>query len=59
MNRIIVPKGKKLTEGCSQLQNQKAHNLYCPPNIMRMTKSRRIMIKYVESKIHRKFASTT
>jgi len=49
MNRIIGPKGLKQTGGSRELNNQNVHNLHSAPNIIRMIKSRRIMM-FMESK---------
>jgi hypothetical protein len=60
MNRIIGTNGQKQTGGSRELNNQKVHNLHPPPNIIRMIKSRRIMIICLWSqKMPIKFSPTT
>jgi hypothetical protein len=59
MNRIGT-KEQKQREGSRELNNQKVHNLHPPSNIIRMIKSRRIMIICLWSqKMHIKFSPTT
>jgi hypothetical protein len=60
MNIIIGPKWKKQTGGSRELNNHNVHNWHFPPNIIRMIKSRRIMIICLWSqKMHIKFSPTT
>jgi hypothetical protein len=42
LTRIFGPKRDEVTGGCRKLQNQKLHNLYPSPSIIRMIKSRRM-----------------
>jgi hypothetical protein len=39
--RIFAPKRDEMTGGWRKLHNEELHNLYSPPNIIRMIKSRR------------------
>jgi hypothetical protein len=40
--RIFVPKRDKVTDGRRKLHNEKLHNMYSSPNVIRMIKSREI-----------------
>jgi hypothetical protein len=49
LRKIFVPKRYEMTGGWRKLQNEKLHNLYYSPNIIRMIKSRRMVWEgYVE-----------
>jgi hypothetical protein len=41
--RIFGPKKVELGGGCRKLHNEELHNLYPPPNMIRMVKSMRMM----------------
>jgi hypothetical protein len=40
--RIFGPKRDEVTGGFGKLHNEELHNLYSSPNIIRMTKTRRM-----------------
>jgi hypothetical protein len=40
--RIFGPKRVDVIGGWRKLHNEKLHNLYCPPSIIRMIKTRRM-----------------
>jgi hypothetical protein len=42
LRKIFGPKRDELTGGWRKLHNEKLHNLYSSPSIIRMTKSRRV-----------------
>jgi hypothetical protein len=42
LRKIFGPKGDEVTGGSRKLHNEELHNLYSPPSIIRMIKSRRI-----------------
>jgi hypothetical protein len=42
LRRICGPKRDEVKGGWRKLHNEELHNLYCPPNISRMIKSRRM-----------------
>jgi hypothetical protein len=42
LRRIFGPKRDKVTEDWRKLRNEKLHNLYSSPNIIRMNKSNRM-----------------
>jgi hypothetical protein len=42
LRRIFGPKRHEVTKGWRELYNEKLHYLYCSPNIIKMTKSRRV-----------------
>jgi hypothetical protein len=42
LRRIFGPKRDEVTGDCRKLHNGELHNLYSPPNIIRMIKSRRM-----------------
>jgi hypothetical protein len=42
LRRIFGPKKNGVTAGCRRLYNEKLHNLYTSPNIIRIIKSRRM-----------------
>jgi hypothetical protein len=42
LRRIFGPKRDEVKEGWRKLRNEKLHNLYSSPNIIRMIKSRRM-----------------
>jgi hypothetical protein len=42
LRRIYGPKKNEVTGGWRKLHNEKIHNLYSPPSIIRMVKSRRL-----------------
>jgi hypothetical protein len=42
LRRIFGPKGDEVTRGWRKLHNEKLHNLYYSPSIIRMIKSRRM-----------------
>jgi hypothetical protein len=41
LRRISEPKRDEVSEGWRKLHNEEFHSLYCSPNNIRMTKSRR------------------
>jgi hypothetical protein len=42
LRRIFGPKGDEVKGNWRKLHNEELHNLYSSPNIIRMTKSRRV-----------------
>jgi hypothetical protein len=42
LRRIFVPKSDEVVGGLGKLHNEEFHNLYSPPRIIRMIKSRRM-----------------
>jgi hypothetical protein len=44
LRRIFGPKGDEVTGGWRKLHNVELHNLYSPPSIIRMIKSRRMRL---------------
>jgi hypothetical protein len=42
LRRIFVPKRDEVTGGWRKLHNEKLHNVYSSPSIIRMIKSRRM-----------------
>jgi hypothetical protein len=42
LRTIFGPKRDEVTGGWRELHNEKLHNLYCSPSIIRMIKSRRM-----------------
>jgi hypothetical protein len=42
LRRIFAPKRDEVTGGWRKLHNEELHNLYSPPSIIRMSKSRRM-----------------
>jgi hypothetical protein len=42
LRRIFGPKSDEVIGGWRKLHNEELHNLYCSPNKIRMTKSRRM-----------------
>jgi hypothetical protein len=42
LNRIFVTKREEVTGGWRKLHSEEPHNLYSPPDIIRMTKLRRM-----------------
>jgi hypothetical protein len=43
LRRIFGPKRDEVIGSWRKLHNEELHNLYCPPSIIRMNKSRRVM----------------
>jgi hypothetical protein len=46
LRRIFEPKGNKVIGDWRKLHNEELHNLYSPPSIIRMIKSRRIRLAW-------------
>jgi hypothetical protein len=44
LRRIFAPKRDEMTGGWRKLHNEKLHNLYSSPNIIRMIKSRKMIM---------------
>jgi hypothetical protein len=44
LRRIFGPKGEEVVGGWRRLHTEELHNLYASPNIIRVTKSRRLRI---------------
>jgi hypothetical protein len=42
LRRMFIPKREEVAGGWRRLHNEELHNLYASPNIIRMTKSRRM-----------------
>jgi hypothetical protein len=42
LRRIFGPKRDEMTTGWRKLHNEELHNLYSPPSIIRMIKSKRM-----------------
>jgi hypothetical protein len=42
LRRIFGPKRDEVTGGWKQLHNEELHDMYSPPSIIRMTKSRKV-----------------
>jgi hypothetical protein len=40
LKKVFGPMRRELTEGWRKLRNEKDHDLYCSPNIVRMIKSK-------------------
>jgi hypothetical protein len=44
LRRIFGPRRDEVTRGCRKLHNEELNNLYSSPSIIRMIKSRRILV---------------
>jgi hypothetical protein len=42
LRRVFGPKRDDVTAGCRKLHNEGLHNVYSPPSIIKMVKSRRM-----------------
>jgi hypothetical protein len=45
LRRIFVPKRYEVMGGCRKLHNEELHNLYSSPSVIKMIKSRRMILE--------------